>query len=79
MKAIIEISQRGAVKARALSGAHTLDRGGRVSGDYRPGFETAAQLFSELTPARMVSEAHRAGHMRETLATPTCLRLSLNP
>ena len=53
MKAIIEISQRGAVKARALSGAHTLDRGGRVSGDFRPGFETAAQLFSELTPARM--------------------------
>ena len=53
MKAIIEISQRGAVKARALSAARTLDRGGRVSGEYRLGFETAAQLFSELTPARM--------------------------
>ena len=53
MKAIIEISQRGAVKARALSAARTLDRGGRASGDYHLGFETAAKLFAELTPARM--------------------------
>ena len=53
MKAIIEISQRGAVKARALSTARALDRGGRASGDYHLGFETAAKLFAELTPARM--------------------------
>ena len=53
MKAIIEISQRGAVKARALSTACTLDRGGRASGDYHLGFESAAKLFAELTPARM--------------------------
>ena len=43
----------GAVKARALSAARALDRGGRTSGDYHLGFESAAKLFAELTPARM--------------------------
>jgi predicted transcriptional regulator len=53
-KAIIEITRPGAYLAAARTAARRVDAGGRLpEADYHLGFETATQLFAELTPARM--------------------------
>ena len=53
-KAIIEITRPHAYLAHARATARCLDAGETLpEADYHLGFETAAQLFGELTPARM--------------------------
>ena len=54
MKAIIEITKSGEYAGRALALARAVDAGQAVpAADYHLGFENAAQLFAELTPARL--------------------------
>lgn len=54
MKAIIEITKPGEYARQALAVARAVDQGLEAPEmDYRIGFENAAQLFSELTPARL--------------------------
>lgn len=53
-KAIVEIPQRGQYLELALGVAQALEAGKDVpEADYHLGFANAAQLFSELTPARL--------------------------
>ena len=54
MKAIIEITKPGTAFDSALAIARQLDAGKAVQeADYHLSFSSAAQLFSELTPARL--------------------------
>jgi predicted transcriptional regulator len=53
-KAIVEIPQRGQYLEQALGVAQALEASKNVpEADYHLGFANAAQLFSELTPARL--------------------------
>ncbi len=53
-KAIIGLESWGAMQARAIEIARRVDVGEAVpEADYHLNFATAAQLFNELTPARM--------------------------
>ena len=51
MKAIIEVSRKGAVFDAARAQIADAQRG--CAPDYRLSFESARRLFSELTPARL--------------------------
>lgn len=53
-KAIIGVESHETMMRRALEIARKVDRGERVpEADYHLNFATAAQLFAELTPARL--------------------------
>jgi predicted transcriptional regulator len=53
-KAIVEIPRRGEYFERALETARLVDAGQAVpQADYRLGFSNTAQLFGELSPARL--------------------------
>lgn len=53
-KAIVEIPRRGAYFEQALETARRADAGAALpEANYHLGFATAAQLFGELTPARL--------------------------
>jgi predicted transcriptional regulator len=53
-KAIIGLESWGAMQARAIEIARRVDAGEAVpEADYHLNFATAAQLFNELTPARL--------------------------
>jgi len=53
-KAIVEIPRRGEYWERALEVAALVDAGQPVpEADYHLGYSSAAQLFGELTPARL--------------------------
>jgi predicted transcriptional regulator len=53
-KAIVETPRRGAYLEQALAVARRVDAGEVVpAADYHLGFASAAQLFRELTPARL--------------------------
>ena len=53
-KAIVEIPRRGAYLDQALEAARRVDGGATLAeADYHQGFANAAQLFAELTPARL--------------------------
>ena len=55
-KAIIEIVKPGAYREKALEIARGVDAGGDMpESDYHLGFVDAAQLFAELTPARLAT------------------------
>ncbi len=53
-KAIVEIPGRGTYLDQALDAARRADGGEALAeADYHLGFANAAQLFAELTPARL--------------------------
>jgi predicted transcriptional regulator len=53
-KAIIGVESHETMMRRALDIARRVDRGERVAeADYHLNFATAAQMFAELTPARL--------------------------
>jgi predicted transcriptional regulator len=55
-KAVVEISRPGEYFAQAMDIARRADAGKEVpEADYHLGFATAAQLFKELTPARLTT------------------------
>ena len=53
MKAIIELTSWKTSQARALRAAKRADAGKSVSADYHLDFDSVANLFSDITPARM--------------------------
>jgi len=53
MKAIIELTSWKTSQARALCAAKRADAGKSVSADYHLDFDSMANLFSDITPARM--------------------------
>lgn len=53
MKAIIKIAGNAEMHRRALEAARALDSGHVEAADYHLGFESAAQVFAELTPERL--------------------------
>lgn len=53
MKAIIEIASNNDMHRRAISAARAHAAGHAQASDYRIGFESAAQVFAELTVERL--------------------------
>ncbi|MCO5054026.1 hypothetical protein [Thermomonas sp.] len=53
MKAIIEIANNQDMHRRAVAAARALAAGKLDSADFRIGFESAAQVFAELTAERL--------------------------
>ncbi|KAF1691591.1 MarR family transcriptional regulator [Pseudoxanthomonas koreensis] len=53
MKAIIEIASNADMHRRAVAAARSLATGKVETADFRIGFESAAQVFAELTAERL--------------------------
>jgi len=53
MKAILEIASNDEMHRRALEAARNLDAAGARAADLHIGFESAAQLFAELSAERL--------------------------
>lgn len=74
MKAIIEIASNADMHRRAVSAARALTAGKVQASDFRLGFESAAEVFAELTAERLRTlETLRSGGTQSIYALARAL------